>query len=1056
MALLPQGISRSGFFSPSEATDGILHSITLKGGYQEMLTLNDRNLIKSFLNIPGAVYDGFTQSNDVWSTGRRRVGMMIYVVEEKRLYNLIPVGFFGNGGELGQTEWLAMPEWERALRLDPSGAFTSESASPVNGFQAVIKTAADLGIASDANSCWVQLSVDGAPGADGVDGTNGQTSYLHIAYANDTVGAGFSKTQSNDKVYIGQYVDFNISGSDDHSAYIWTLIKGEKGDAGDAGLDGIQGPSGADGVEGPKGSDGLATYFHIAYADNASGGGFSQDAANKLYIGTYVDGIEDDAGSDSPIWKWQLVKGIDGENGENGIPGTSGIDGQTSYLHLAYANNSTGTTGFSISDSDNKLYIGQYTDFNQPDSTNPSVYKWTLIKGEKGDPGERGLQGLQGNNGENGVAGPKGADGVQTYFHIAYADDISGGGFSQNAANKLCIGTYVNETEADAASNSPLWKWQIVKGIDGQNGENGIPGTSGNDGQTTYLHIAYADNKTGLNFSTTDSNNKLYIGQYTDFLQPDSSNHTVYTWTLIKGDQGDQGEAGPQGPIGVQGLQGLQGVKGYDGIKGDAGANGISTYFHIAYADNASGGGFSQNAALGKLYMGTYVDYTQSDAGPTSNLWTWQLVKGADGQKGENGIKGVDGETGATTYLHIAYANAANSTNGFSTTDSNNKLYIGQYTDTNLVDSLVPSKYLWTKVKGETGSQGPAGPTGPAGAVPNLSSYLTTSTNIDGGKITTGIIKNGQFSGVAEWNDYASLGMGINLDNGAINAKNFYIDPAGNAKFNGDIDIEGNATIGGELATAIFDLDNTKIKGTAGRLRFKPDTYFGATKFSTFQSDLITEFDRYSLVSTTEPVIGIGNKYPEFIQAEFTASHQYIKRNDIQMEVGDLVKLDENNELVKVSSAQDNSIAGILWHEVAYSIKPSPLDKYRETELVFVEEDHHYRDSLGNKLPVADRDIKTIWRVASIGDSREGNLTGMKVCNQNGDVKAGDLVCSSDVPGYVMKQPVDYVVIGFENEIPQYEERQTINSFTVGKCMETCSFNAEGKVEGIYGYLYCG
>ena len=1043
MALLPQGISRSGFFSPLEATDGILHSITLKGGYQEMLTLNDRNLIKSFLNIPGAVYDGFTQSNDVWSTGRRRVGMMIYVVEEKKLYNLIPVGFFGNGGELGQTEWLAMPEWERALRLDPSGAFTSESASPANGFQAVIETAADLGISSDANSCWVQLSVDGAPGADGTDGTNGQTSYLHIAYANDTVGAGFSKTQSNDKIYLGQYTDFNQVGSDDHTAYNWTLLKGEKGDAGDAGLDGIQGPSGADGVEGPKGSDGLATYFHIAYADNASGGGFSQDAANKLYIGTYVDGIEDDAGSDSPIWKWQLVKGIDGENGENGIPGTSGTDGQTSYLHLAYANNSTGTTGFSISDSDNKLYIGQYTDFNQPDLPDPAVYKWTLIKGEKGDSGERGLQGLQGNNGENGVAGPKGADGVQTFFHIAYADDISGGGFSQDAANKLCIGTYVNETEADAAPNSPLWKWQIVKGIDGQNGENGIPGTSGTDGQTSYLHIAYANNKTGLNFSTTDSNNKLYIGQYTDFLQPDSSNHTVYTWTLIKGDQGDQGnqgEAGPQGPIGVQGLQGLQGVKGYDGIKGDAGSSGISTYFHIAYADNASGGGFSQNASLGKLYMGTYVDYTQADAGPTSNLWKWQLVKGADGQKGENGIKGVDGETGATTYLHIAYANAANSTNGFSTTDSNNKLYIGQYTDTTLADSNTPSKYLWTKVKGETGSQGPAGPTGPAGAVPNLSSYLTTSTEIDGGKITTGIIKNGQFSGVAGWNNYASLGMGINLDNGAINAKNFYISPLGDAKFKGDLDIDGDAKIGGVLAKGFFNIK--QIDGV-NKLAMFDDVIIGDETFTKFKTDtnnaLISEapINRDGILDTT-------------------LSHSYVKRNNVSIESGDLVKLDSNNELIKASSSKDAEIVGILWKEADYSLKPGPLDKHISEPRVYVEKENHYRDSLGNKIPVADRDIKTIWRVASIGDSREGTLTGMKVCNQNGDVKAGDLVCSSDVPGYVMKQPVDYVVIGFENEIPQYEERQTINSFTVGKCMETCSFNAEGKVEGIYGYLYCG
>ena len=159
-----------------------------------------------------------------------------------------------------------------------------------------------------------------------------------------------------------------------------------------------------------------------------------------------------------------------------------------------------------------------------------------------------------------------------------------------------------------------------------------------------------------------------------------------------------------------------------------------------------------------------------------------------------------------------------------------------------------------------------------------------------------------------------------------------------------------------------------------------------------------------------------------------TLSHQYIKNNNVLIERGDLVKLDENNELIKATSAQDNTIVGILWYDVNYSIKPRPMDKYRKTERVFKEEDHHYRDSLGNKLALKDRDIKTIWRVASIGDS----------------------------PGYVMKQPVDYIIVGFENEKPIYEERQTINSFTVGKCMEDCAFDVNGKAEGIYGYLYCG
>lgn len=67
-----------------------------------------------------------------------------------------------------------------------------------------------------------------------------------------------------------------------------------------------------------------------------------------------------------------------------GKMGEDGIDGKTSYLHIAYANSADGTVDFSIADSDNKLYIGQYTDFVSTNSTDPKKYSWTKIKGEDG------------------------------------------------------------------------------------------------------------------------------------------------------------------------------------------------------------------------------------------------------------------------------------------------------------------------------------------------------------------------------------------------------------------------------------------------------------------------------------------------------------------------------------------------------------------------------------------------------------------------------------------------------------------------------------------------
>jgi hypothetical protein len=520
--------------------------------------------------------------------------------------------------------------------------------------------------------------------------------------------------------------------------------------------------------------------------------------------------------------------------------------------------------------------------------------------------------------------------------------------------------------------------------------------------------------------------------------------------------EGPQGPSGPQGVAGTNGLNGLDGVNGLPGAKG---VDGVSTYFHVAYADTASGGGFSQNPT-GKFYIGTYVDSTSADAAAGSSLWKWQLIKGADGTNGENGIAGTNGTNGQTSYLHIAYANNSSGTSGFSTTDSTGKLYIGQYTDFTLADSSNPALYSWTLIKGETGATGPQGP------APDTSQFLTTSTTIDGGKITTGIIKNGNFQVAnSNWDTYSTAGMGINLDKGAINSKNFYIDQAGNAKFRGDIDITAGATVGGTQMGDFFEVaDDPDSVAPRKFLRMKDDAYIGTTKFTSFkrdvgiiESNLYTYRNDFDLIAD-DYVSYKGGSDPRIPNPYTTLSHMYIKRNDVTLEIGDLVKLDENNELVKAASAKDPAIVGILWDAVDFSIQESPLDKFLINGKDISEKPHHYRDSLGNKIPVNDRDQKSIWRVAALGDSidAESGLQGMKVCNQNGPILKGDLLCSSDIPGYAMKQPVEYVITGFNNDTPQYEERQTINSFTLGKCMEDCAFDSEGKATGIYGYIYCG
>lgn len=86
-------------------------------------------------------------------------------------------------------------------------------------------------------------------------------------------------------------------------------------------------------------------------------------------------------------WSVKGADGKDGLNGTNGADGKNGEDGKTSYTHIAYANSSDGKDGFSLTDSEGKLYMGIYTDFEEAASADPSKYKWTLVKGAQGIQG---------------------------------------------------------------------------------------------------------------------------------------------------------------------------------------------------------------------------------------------------------------------------------------------------------------------------------------------------------------------------------------------------------------------------------------------------------------------------------------------------------------------------------------------------------------------------------------------------------------------------------------------------------------------------------------------
>lgn len=377
---------------------------------------------------------------------------------------------------------------------------------------------------------------------------------------------------------------------------------------------------------------------------------------------------------------------------------------RTFYTWVVFADTETGG-GISLK-SAGKTYMGiaynQTT--KQPVLTDPSIYTWVKVVGEQG------------------IAGEPGKNGLTSFFHVRYAD------VPNPTANQLrkdtgkYIGTYVDYILEDS-TDPTKYTWRKFQGDDGEDGADGTPGENGANGETSYLHIAYAtsaDGKTG--FSTTNAVDKTYIGQYVDFTKADSTNPAKYHWSKFQGPKGDKGDPGEQG---LRGLQGDKGDQGIQGPKGADGKDGKTTYFHIKYSAVSNPTYASQMTETPSKYIGTYVDFTQTDSDDPKK-YSWQQLEGSQGPQGKQGISGTNGADGKTSYLHIKYSNDGGKTfTGNSGEDIG--AYIGTCVDYAKDDPTSVGMYKWAKIKGEAGAKGDKGDTGKGVKSTSVAYQVSTS-----------------------------------------------------------------------------------------------------------------------------------------------------------------------------------------------------------------------------------------------------------------------------------------------------------------------------------------
>lgn len=299
--------------------------------------------------------------------------------------------------------------------------------------------------------------------------------------------------------------------------------------------DGLNGRDGRDGIAGKNGVGikGTTVLYGISASDSIAPGTWSQTPPKLIQgqwlwtktIWTYTDNT-----NETGYQKIYIAR--DGNSGVDGIPGKDGVGIHSTAI--TYAKGVSGTvpptTGWvsQVPSVPAGQYLWTKTVWSYTDNTSETGYSVSKI----GEQGAKGDKGDTGPKGDQGIPGIKGADGKTQYTHIAYADTVSGSGFSQTDTDKAFIGMYQDFSTTNSR-NPQDYRWSKWKGSDGR---DGIPGKAGADGRTPYIHFAYADSADGrTGFSLTQDGTKRYLGICTDFDKANSTNPADYAWNDTAG-----------------------------------------------------------------------------------------------------------------------------------------------------------------------------------------------------------------------------------------------------------------------------------------------------------------------------------------------------------------------------------------------------------------------------------------------------------------------------------------------------------------------------------------
>lgn len=509
------------------------------------------------------------------------------------------------------------------------------------------------------------------------------TTYVWIRYADDEDGNGISATPAG-KTYIAIKQVLGVPNpSDDPNDYrgLWTKFVGE-------------------GIPGPPGEDGQTTYTWLKYADDDKGTNMSDDPTGKFYIGMATNKTTATESTNPADYKWQLVKGE---------------DGQDAHIYQAYAWSADGTDRFTTQYPNENLFPGSKANLTE---VTWSGYEYdmvlidlTKINYKQGDrifysyyaDNTKGTALLTATmffydssgalittstlrkNVEIGAKGYAESDFIIPTNAVSMRvpkirKNTSGSSTASYSQNKLELlsktlytpapsedffgafpsysGTYTT-FDAVQSTDPSKYTWQRILGQSGENGKDGIAGKDGVGISDT--NITYAQSTSGTTPPSTGWTAQvptLVKGQYlwtkTVWTYTDASTETGYTvsYNAKDGNDGNDGIAGKDG-VGIASTK-------VEYVGSSSGTVKPTTGWSTTIPTVAEGN------FLWTRTTWTYTDNTSEVGYSVAKMGT----KGDKGDKGDPGNQGIPGEPGAdgrTPYVHWAYAWSMDGTDRFTT-----------------------------------------------------------------------------------------------------------------------------------------------------------------------------------------------------------------------------------------------------------------------------------------------------------------------------------------------------------------------------------------------------